>query len=967
VRPATIIHDALPPMRLTNPKTGEHVGPCPFCAAGDNRFHVWTQASDNRPAWRFWCRNCGESGLVNVRFGDRDDKPRAERTESRSRVAGKYEQPVPNSQHIPQYRKLYELVMLWAYGWLLDESNPRPLEALAQRGVTATTARREMLGYSLNDTQSLLDHIRETAPDLFPYGEAAGIFVTDDYGVLRTHWNLCGALVFPYIAGGEVTDIRLRKLGEGQKTKSLPSSPTERGAVFPMGWDLLDGESDAILLTESGEYKTIIPNQEYHGGNLLLPTIGHPGLSNFRPEWTPLLIESGIKTVYMAYDSQPRRSNKQGLIELTPEEKQTIHVGHHLSAHGLEIRIIRLPLKPDQDKEDLDHFVLIHGAQRLQALIDEAPTLYDYHRSLPAGLLKRANLPPPMAYPSRSPRAHPIVAPTARPIEPGDDHDLVHEAIEAVAYQHAIRGQGFLVLAHSPVIGRRHTAQALERWNSDFARLDGKSHFLTWATLQKNQDINYNELKLILLHGRNAANCHEMPKSIELSKKGYSVREALCVRRCAFVERCVYLKQFDQQGDFSASQPLMQALRWWRDASVVVLDGFDPASLIHKATLSSSNLAAMARASTNEHVQMIIRWLMQIQASTADRTLSGVLLYQALDAEAERAGRRFGSTLAAAVAALPDPQVAAGIPGLSTTALLQEYEALPPGYLHRLLTTMEHEHLRRLRGARFSSRIEVRNGRLMLYLLQEHLRNQLARPDQPKIILDTHAGARLLRVLFPNTPIRVERTPSDGARRIIQVIGQDWANTTLHHTARRERWHEEVASHIRPGRSTLIVCTRECEEDLRRALGRRGLAASTRVAHYAALQSPRVGSGDDVILAQIYNPDLDELIREGRALFASDQTALDERIVLATQILTDAAGAAWEVNIPTFADERLAALLETRRENVMERAALHAQPIGNPESTITILASLPISGLRPTTIVEATYTHVGATVRGEAQ
>src|SRR5262249_30750028 len=159
---------------------------------------------------------------------------------------------------------------------------------------------------------------------------------------------LCGALVFPYIAGGEVTDIRLRKIGEGQKTKSLPGAPTDRGAIFPMGWDLLDGRSDAIILTESGEYKKLIPHPEKHRGSLLLPTIGHPGLSNFRAEWGSLLIERGIKTVYIAYDSQPRTSNKHGLIALTPEEQQTIRVGHQLAAHGLEVRVIRLPLTPGQ-------------------------------------------------------------------------------------------------------------------------------------------------------------------------------------------------------------------------------------------------------------------------------------------------------------------------------------------------------------------------------------------------------------------------------------------------------------------------------------------------------------------------------------------------------------------------------------------------------------------------------------------
>jgi hypothetical protein len=234
-----------------------------------------------------------------------------------------------------------------------------------------------------------------------------------------------------------------------------------------------------------------------------------------------------------------------------------------------------------------------------------------------------------------------------------------------------------------------------------------------------------------------------------------------------------------------------------------------------------------------------------------------------------------------------------------------------------MLTTMEHEYARRLRGTRFSSRIEARNGRLMLSLLQQQLRDQFTRPDQPKIILGATVGERLLRALFPNTPIRVERSPIDAVQRVVQVIGQDWAKSTLHHTARRERWYKEVTSHIRPGHPTLIVCTRECEEELRRALSRRSLGDTTRVVHYGALHGMNASSGCDVILAQIYNPNLDEVVREGRALFAGDQTPLDELMVLAARTLADTTGAAWEVYVPTFADERLAALLEARREAVM--------------------------------------------------
>ena len=53
-------------------------------------------------------------------------------------------------------------------------------------------------------------YLRETCPDSFPFAEEAGLLIQDDAGQLRTHWNLCGRIVFPYIADGEVIDLRTR-------------------------------------------------------------------------------------------------------------------------------------------------------------------------------------------------------------------------------------------------------------------------------------------------------------------------------------------------------------------------------------------------------------------------------------------------------------------------------------------------------------------------------------------------------------------------------------------------------------------------------------------------------------------------------------------------------------------------------------------------------------------------------------
>jgi hypothetical protein len=239
---------------------------------------------------------------------------------------------------------------------------------------------------------------------------------------------------------------------------------------------------------------------------------------------------------------------------------------------------------------------------------------------------------------------------------------------------------------------------------------------------------------------------------------------------------------------------------------------------------------------------------------------------------------------------------------------------------------------------------------LTLALRHEHLISQLARPDQPKIILDAGANVALLRAIFPTTPLEVEQPQIAGAARVIQVISRDWAKSTLHGT-RREQWYDTVTAHIRPNHSTLVVCTLDCKADLRQALDERG-HPGVQIAHYGALRGSNAYRGHDVLLAQVYHPNRDQIIREGRALFADDPTPLNEQMVLDARTLTDSTGASWTITVPTFVDPRLAALLEARREHELLQAALRSRPLDHPEVQITLLFSLPLAGLPPAIISE---------------
>jgi len=400
--------------------------------------------------------------------------------------------------------------------------------------------------------------------------------------------------------------------------------------------------------------------------------------------------------------------------------------------------------------------------------------------------------------------------------------------------------------------------------------------------------------------------------------------------------------------------PLLQATHWWRDAGVVVLDEFDPAQLTRVVQLTSADLAAMAHATRCPHAKAIVRWLAQVLAIATERTLAGSLLYQELEAAAGAEGLSFAATLRLAVDALPAAETQLGPSQLPTNATLADYQALPPGYLATLLRLLDREQRKRLVGQRFTSRIEARNGYLFLYLRLEHLIEQLACPDQPKIILDGTANRTLLEAIFPHTPIHIEQPQLAGASRVIQVIGQDWAKSTLQ-GQRLDRWYDAIAARIRPDRPTLVVTTLEWEPEVGAALRQRGHAAPlVQIGHYGGLRGSNAYKGFDVLLAQVYNPNLEQLIRTARALFADDSTPLDERITVENRTLTDATGASWCIPIPTAADPRIAALLHAHREAEMEQAALRGRPLEHPEAQITILASLPLPGLPPTIICAAT-------------
>jgi hypothetical protein len=229
---------------------------------------------------------------------------------------------------------------------------------------------------------------------------------------------------------------------------------------------------------------------------------------------------------------------------------------------------------------------------------------------------------PPGARPQRISTPSPSTTPTERL--------TLHQARADIRQQvaaHAQHNEGILVLGHPPGTGKGfNTITGLK----DYLRADPDPGFIVWTSLRKAQIADQDGLSFIPLHGRHAGNCRKLPEALELGRKGYSIRDVLCTRRCPHLARCTYMRQFDQEGDFFAAMPLLQATHWWRDAGVVVLDEFDPSQLTRIVQLTSADLAAMTRAHGCPHAKAVVRWLATVLASTTERSLAGALLYQEL-------------------------------------------------------------------------------------------------------------------------------------------------------------------------------------------------------------------------------------------------------------------------------------------------------------------------------------------------
>ena len=238
-------------------------------------------------------------------------------------------QPLKRANDIHGIRQLYgELTSYYHSCLMLEHRN-----YLLNRGFTDETITAYRIGFVPNS-----DHIL--------YRNEYAI----DGGIVRSDGTpfLTGRLVFPYMVGSVVTDMRGRLfVGESeQKYLSPYGGSFYRGADYPFSYDNLEYEN--IVLTE-GEAKAIASNQAG------IPTVSIPGILSLRPQ----LKQRDNQVFTVCFDNQ--LSNWFDVVRAI----------QRLAKKFQNLLVATLPLLGRQ-KMDIDDYIRDYGISAYKEVITRA-------------------------------------------------------------------------------------------------------------------------------------------------------------------------------------------------------------------------------------------------------------------------------------------------------------------------------------------------------------------------------------------------------------------------------------------------------------------------------------------------------------------------------------------------------------------------------------------------------------------
>jgi len=246
------------------------------------------------------------------------------------------------SENILEIRALYTDLANY-YHNCLDQ---RATEYLIKRGFTMQTIQQFKIGYCPKGKNP--KYRSDIAKD-------AGVADYKDEAFLEDR------VIFPYFVNDTtVTDLRGRALDSDDEIryKSPYGDAFYRGAIYPYNYHLIKN-ARRISITE-GEIKSDIATQENE------ITLGLPGIAS----WRSGFVQQEDQEVIIVFDNERKPST----------QKDIIYAIRRIIPKLYEPKIATLPFTGNENKAEIDTFILKHGIDMYRSILDNALHYTDWNR-----------------------------------------------------------------------------------------------------------------------------------------------------------------------------------------------------------------------------------------------------------------------------------------------------------------------------------------------------------------------------------------------------------------------------------------------------------------------------------------------------------------------------------------------------------------------------------------------------------
>lgn len=254
--------------------------------------------------------------------------------------AGGGSKPMPaRSRYRDGIRAVYTAYAHWCHEQMRDEH----YAYLERRGISRATADAHGIGYC---PVKLFTHLMTVE------AYEAGLVTRDRKPFLA------GRLVIPYVnSDGQVVDMRGRlydpQIAVAPEVKYLSPYRSAQYRWADMPYNVAALRSPRLVITE-GELKALASQQAG------IPTVALPGIRSFR---SGLVVNPGADVV-ICFDHQ--RKHMDDVIRAIHE------LARRLLPYGPQVRVATLPLGDDDEKMDIDTYIVRYGEQRYRDVIRQA-------------------------------------------------------------------------------------------------------------------------------------------------------------------------------------------------------------------------------------------------------------------------------------------------------------------------------------------------------------------------------------------------------------------------------------------------------------------------------------------------------------------------------------------------------------------------------------------------------------------